>query len=231
MSEQSSGKAMLHEKDNADRKLTFGLNPTQVAFSRNVKFNRNPAPNSHTDPPAQFVGTEATALTLQILLDAMGTESGSIQSQIDQLVAWTTVPSDQGTSASPPLLVFNWGSLKISNDSAFVGYLEQLKVTIEMFARDGTPLRATVSLALKSDAAVPAATNPTSGAEKSRKRRVLQRGQTLQSLAYDEFGDAGAWRAVAELNGIDDPTRLRPGLEILLPDRRELAGSLPMARR
>lgn len=225
MAEQTSDKAMLHEKGNASKRLVFGLNPTQVAFARNVKFNRNPAPNSHTDPPAQFTGTDATTLTLAILLDAMGTGTGSIQSQIDQLVAWTTVPGDQGTSASPPLLVFNWGSLKISNDSAFVGYLEQLRVTIEMFARNGTPLRASVNLSLKSATAPPAGTNPTSGAEKSRKRRVLRRGQTLQSLAFDEFGDAGAWRAVAEMNSIDDPTRLRPGLEVLLPDRRELVRS------
>lgn len=220
------GKAMLHEKDNPATSLVFGLNPTQVGFSRNVKFKRDAQPNSRSDPPAEFQGTEPTALTLALLIDAMGTADGSVQQQIDRLVGWTTVTSDK-QNASPPVLVFNWGNLKISGQSAFMGYLEQLKVTVEMFARDGTPLRASVNLTLKSVTEEQAGTNPTSGAERSRRRRVLQRGQSLQTLAYAELGDAGAWRAIAELNGIDDPTRLRPGLEVLIPDRRELIRTAP----
>lgn len=214
-----SGKATLHEVDDLSASVTFGLNPTQIQFSRNVKFNRDANANSKADPPAQFTGTDATTLQLQLLLDAMTTKDGSIQKQIDQLVKWTNVPENK---PNPPRLMFNWGSLKIGSDSAFVGFLEQLRVTIEMFSKDGVPRRASISLSLKSGVYAPPATNPTSGAEMSRRRKVLQRGQSLQSLAYDEFRDAGAWRVVAELNGIDDPTRLRPGQEVLLPDRREL---------
>jgi hypothetical protein len=221
----STGRATLHEKADQSRRLTFDYNPTEVRFSRAVRFKREPTQSSKTDPPAQFQGTEATALQLQLLLDAVGGPAASgVQPQIDQLVAWTTVPhSDDSQAASPALLVFNWGSLRIGNDSSFTGYLEQLQVTIELFARDGTPLRATAALTMKSDAGSPAGTNPTSGTERSRHRRVLQRGQTLHSLAYDEFGDAQVWRAVADTNGIDDPLRLPMGKEILLPDRRELA--------
>ena len=52
---------------------------------------------------------------------------------------------------------------------------------------------------------------------------MLRREESLHSVAHSTFGDAGAWRAIAELNGIDDPTRLRPGRELLLPDVSELA--------
>ena len=151
----------------------------------------------------------------------MGTKNGTIQPQIDRLVEWTTVP-DSTPTASPPQLTFTWGALIVGDKGGFRGFLEQLRVTVEMFGRDGTPLRANIALSLKSGVLAPQGTNPTSGTETSRKRRVLRRGQTLQSLAYEEFGEAGAWRLVAELNGIDDPTRLRPGQEIMLPDRREL---------
>jgi hypothetical protein len=226
-SAQANGKAVLQEKDNPSSRVTFGLNPTQLSFSRSVKFNREPNESRPNDPPAQFKGTQATSLQLALLLDAMGSKTGEgVQAQLDRLVGWTTVPANAGSSASTPRLVFSWGSLRIGADSAFPCFLEDLKVTVEMFARDGTPLRASVTLSLKSDSGDgPAPTNPTSGTESSRRRRVLQRGQSLQSLAYDEYGDAGAWRAVAELNGIDDPTRLRTGAEILLPDRHELVGN------
>lgn len=220
-----SGKATLREADNPGAGVTFGLNPTQIQFSRSVKFNRPTSANSKSDPSVQFTGTDPTQLQVQLLLDAMTVPNGSIQGQIDQLVAWTKVPDDSPAS-SPPRLAFTWGSLKIGKESAFLGFLEQLRVTIEMFGRDGAPRRASVSLSLKSGIyGPPPPTNPTSGTDVSRRRRVLQRGQSLQLLAYEEFRDAGAWRAVAELNGIDDPMRLRTGREVLLPDPQELTGA------
>ncbi len=42
-------------------------------------------------------------------------------------------------------------------------------------------------------------------------------GDSLPSLAWREYGNATQWRAIAEANGIDDPMRLRPGTELLLP--------------
>ena len=95
-----------------------------------------------------------------------------------------------------------------------------------MFDRNGLPLRATIDLTLKSAAVEPKGTNPTSGSESSRRRHVLRREESLHSVAHSTFGDAGAWRAIAELNGIDDPTRLRPGRELLLPDVSELAAGV-----
>jgi nucleoid-associated protein YgaU len=44
----------------------------------------------------------------------------------------------------------------------------------------------------------------------------------LQSLAWREYGDSAAWRAIAEANGIDDPTRLTNGVELVLPAAEEV---------
>jgi nucleoid-associated protein YgaU len=41
-------------------------------------------------------------------------------------------------------------------------------------------------------------------------------------VAYRAYGDAALWRDVAEANGIDDPTRLRPGTRLLLPALEEI---------
>lgn len=46
-------------------------------------------------------------------------------------------------------------------------------------------------------------------------------GDTLQALAWQEYGDPAAWRLIAEANGIDDPMRLALGRELLLPARDE----------
>ena len=42
-------------------------------------------------------------------------------------------------------------------------------------------------------------------------------GDTLQSVAYRELGKPTYWRAIAELNDIDDPMRLAPGTTLLIP--------------
>lgn len=47
-------------------------------------------------------------------------------------------------------------------------------------------------------------------------------GDTLQSLAWREYGEASAWRAIAEANNIDDPSRLRSGTELVLPAAEEV---------
>jgi nucleoid-associated protein YgaU len=58
--------------------------------------------------------------------------------------------------------------------------------------------------------------NPTSGGP-PRRSHVLVAGESLATVAYDEYGQPGLWRAIARTNGISDPLRLRPGTSLLIP--------------
>jgi nucleoid-associated protein YgaU len=53
--------------------------------------------------------------------------------------------------------------------------------------------------------------------------RVVGAGDTLHSIAWDEYGNASWWRALAEFNGIDDPLRVNPGVRLLIPTSDEAA--------
>lgn len=212
--------AVLAEEADPSRKLTFHFNPTTISFSRQVQYNRQP--RQANDPPVQFTGAGPTSMTLQVFLDAAGRRTPpSVQPEIDLLVSWTTVPDVTNPGDGPPKVTFTWGHLAVNGEQTLTGNVSQLKVTVEVFDREGRPLRALVDLTLVSAQTEPRGTNPTSGAERSRRRHVLRRGETLASVAWSQLGDPGAWRAVAELNGIDDPTRLRTGRELLLPDAPE----------
>jgi Contractile injection system tube protein len=169
-----------------------------------------------TNPKGE--GGEGAASGLAAI--AHGDIKGAVKAFGGAIKAAATDKSD------PPMLQFTWGKLKINGMTSFVGYLTNIDVTYEMFARDGTPLRATVSLSLMSGAEGPKRTNPTSGAEQSDRRYVLRRGETLQSVAYAVYGDAAAWRHIAEANDIDDPFRVPLGFELLLPERSELVGPI-----
>ena len=224
--ELPKAKAFLSERENPLSRVEFHFNPTQISFTKSARYGRNPNQSGRKDPPVQYQGTEATSLKLQILLDAMEKQpSGSVLPEVEKLLAWTSLPAgaaDKG--ASPPELQFTWGALKIDDAHTFVGHLEQVEVTYELFARDGRPLRAQVNLTLKSNSQEPARQNPTSGGERSRRSHILRRGESLQSVAHAAYADAGAWRAIASANDIDDPFRVLPGRELLLPDPTELSG-------
>jgi nucleoid-associated protein YgaU len=64
--------------------------------------------------------------------------------------------------------------------------------------------------------------NPTSGALTAQRVHRVVAGDSLQSLAWREYGNAAAWRAIAEANGIDDPNRLSNGVELVLPAAEEV---------
>lgn len=47
---------------------------------------------------------------------------------------------------------------------------------------------------------------------------VVQSGDTLSAIAKEVLGDASRYPEIMELNGIDDPTKLRAGQDLKLPD-------------
>src|SRR5207244_13523516 len=63
--------------------------------------------------------------------------------------------------------------------------------------------------------------NPTSGSINARRTHLISDGDTLQSIANEEYGNPNFWRGVAIFNAIDDPLRLTKGDRILLPSTDE----------
>lgn len=111
-----------------------------------------------------------------------------------------------GSKAAPPICKFVWGSF------SFIAIMETVKVTYEMFRPDGTPIRATAKIKMKQieEGSQYPPQNPTSRST-PRKIWVVQEGQRLDWIAFQEYGDASMWRYLAEINRLDNPMQLRPG--------------------
>ncbi|MER5561293.1 LysM domain-containing protein [Streptomyces sp. NPDC002506] len=56
------------------------------------------------------------------------------------------------------------------------------------------------------------------GSPSSRQFTVVVRGDSLQSIAVRSTGRAADWRLIAELNDIDDPSKVMPGTVLVLPN-------------
>jgi hypothetical protein len=123
------------------------------------------------------------------------------------------------SNGRPPTLTLSWGTFL-----SFRAVCSSLTVQYTMFRPDGTPTRATANLTLMqveqdpvSGSGTPARQNPTTRADRHLRSHVVTDGDTLHSIAFKHYGDAGSWRRIAEHNGIDDPLRLARGRSLAVP--------------
>jgi nucleoid-associated protein YgaU len=99
-----------------------------------------------------------------------------------------------------------------------------VEASYTLFGTTGVPIRATCRMQLHEIPSRTKGQNPTSGALTAQRVHRVVAGDSLQSLAWREYGNAAAWRAIAEVNGIDDPQSLRTGTELIMPAAEEVRG-------
>jgi hypothetical protein len=112
----------------------------------------------------------------------------------------------------PPVCKLIWGTRILLH-----GVLTSLDQKLIAFTEDGTPTRAELSCTFTS---VESEAEKRSGENHSAdvaKRRVIRQGDTLQSIAREEYGDASLWRPIARQNRIAHPLQLVPGTQLLIP--------------
>ena len=90
--------------------------------------------------------------------------------------------------------------------------MEKLEHEYTLFMEDGTPVRATSKCTFKEYR-----DNPQRPGQQNRqssdvaKHWVVKRGETVSSIAGEEYGDPALWRVIADHNDLDDPFRPRAG--------------------
>lgn len=198
--------------------LSFGYNPTTVSLSKDARWEATSSPTSEA-PQTQFIGSGPRRLSMQLFFDTRAGGPGSVWRAVETLFSWLspTPQSVRKQSPQPPLLLLTWGSQHYLD-----ACLREVRAQYTMFDPAGAPTRATVDVSLEEVATPAARQNPTSGGIAGRRSRSLVAGDTLASIAWQEYGDPQRWRALARVNGIDDPSRLRPGAEVLVPPLESL---------
>jgi nucleoid-associated protein YgaU len=199
--------------------IAFQFNPKELALTKSAKWERRPARNAGTAGPVEFSGAEPSKLSLEMFFDEVESRDGSVVSNVERLLS-CCVPTEQSRGkkrALPPLVVFHWGKVV-----SFPAFVTQVSAKYTLFASDGTPLRATCSVSLEELAGDLAGQNPTSGTLAVSRHHTVVAGDSLASIAYGEYGDAGMWRALATYNNVDDPLRLREGTELMVPAPEDL---------
>jgi nucleoid-associated protein YgaU len=87
-----------------------------------------------------------------------------------------------------------------------------------MFLPEGIPARATLSVTLKEYKEVDIQVKEIAYESADlTKRWVVKQGDSLWSIAAKEYGNPADWRLIAEVNKIDNPRILNPGIELVIP--------------
>jgi nucleoid-associated protein YgaU len=230
--------------------LTLDFNPAKVTLQQSAKTAGKANTLSTTNQDAivssgkpsitldgiRLVGEHTQANVGQLLIWASGqpetTSSspspavprslgiGNSQSAITTLVA--TGGKDPMEATKLTMLQFTWGDSW--RDTVQIATLD---VTYDRFSVTGKPLAASVKLILQpvetpKEQPVYDPTNPSSGGLPGRRAHVVTAGESLVSIANAAYGRTTSWRALAEVNGLDDPLRITPGRQLYLPNPGEL---------
>ncbi|CEJ48127.1 Peptidoglycan-binding lysin domain protein [Umezakia ovalisporum] len=159
-------------------------------------------------------------LTIELFFDT--TLTGSPPENVQQYtkkVFNLTRPRIGTSDKRPPRCKLVWGTIG-GKDSVLLpdGVLESVTKTLTQFLEDGTPVRATLNCTFREW------TKP----ENQQKEenliddpvRIVKRGETLSSIAHEEYGDPNLWRIIAAENQLDNPRKIPPGLVLTIPPLR-----------
>jgi hypothetical protein len=202
------------------KKLTFRFNPKEYSVSKSAEWTRPTTKASKTAAKPEYHGPKPRTVSMEIFFDDWEGKGNLVQ-DIETLLKWMTPTKDSlhNGQSEPMLLQFHWGDNQPL--ARFKGFLKSVNAKFTLFKPDGTPVRATASIQMEEIPQDPKETNPTSGSLAGRRSHVVAAGDSLHSLAFQEYGNPALWRGLAVFNKIDDPLRVVPGRRLLLPTAEE----------
>jgi hypothetical protein len=190
--------------------IECGFNPQDYTISKTNVWTYKPT-QTKDFPDPEFGGGLPMTYKLSLLLDAsLQGPDKNIKDDANKLMG-----AMHGNGSAPKFIEFSWGSIKLPKAAPV-----SISIRYAMFRPNGDPIRAFVDLELaQAKPSTPAgqAQNPTTRAIAGLRARTVRDGDSLQSMAFEAYGDATRWRVIAEANGIDNPMKLRRGAELTIP--------------
>lgn len=193
-------------------RMAAQFNPTEYGLDKSATFAEIAIPGLE-EPLLQFTHGASRRLNLELLLDG---------TKVDDPIDVAANSRDLQRLAemlperhAPPRVKVIWSQALI-----FKAVVESVQCRFTLFSVDGKPLRARVTLALRSYRPLADQLRELNlqSPDHSKVRRV-RRGDTLALIAFEAYGDATQWRTIAAANAatIADPRRLVVGSILQVP--------------
>ena len=186
------------------------FNPNEYTFSKKNRWSKGEVKGKNV-PQLEFGGGDSMTLKMQLFFDTY-TTGEDVRDTTDRI--WKLMNIIEGKTdinsakGRPPRVEFQWGSMW-----SFRAVITEIIQKFTLFRYDGTPVRATLDVTFmqtEEEGRYPGQ-NPTTIGKPGYKRRLVKEGDSIDWIAYDEYGDSAMWRFIADTNNLDNPRRLRPG--------------------
>ena len=190
-------------------------------FKEEITVLFNPNEISLTFPGGKIVenglvvNDDSATLSLNLFFDTSLDNQENVQDYTRKIVS-LTLPRIGKDKKRPPRCKIVWGTIG-GKDSILLAncFLETVTKKLTHFLEDGTPVRATLDCTFKEwkePIKEKKIANPIDDPV-----RIVKRGETLSSIATEEFGDPSLWRFIAKENGLINPRKLPPGKVLTIP--------------
>ena len=193
-------------------------NPKEFTIDSSVQYQRSAMPGLQT-PVTQFVSGQPQTLSLDLFFDTYEKKT-DVREYTSKLTDLLKIDSE---IHAPPVCKFKWGApLALKKDIFFQGVFDKITQKFTMFLESGIPVRATLSVSISEYRTIDEQQVSIKLESSDRtKLRVLNEGDRLWHLAYEEYNDQALWRIIADANNIENPRLLIPGIELVLPPLKE----------
>jgi nucleoid-associated protein YgaU len=187
------------------------FNPNQLSLNKRVSWERHDTKKKNVSQ-VSFGGGHPATMSLDLFFDTTDTGEDVRTKYTDFLLGLLEIDETKKDANGKPLheppdCRLTWGSVL-----SLIVVFESVDVTFTFFLGNGTPVRATAKLSLKQkiDEQVQSRQNPTTRSE-ARKTWIVHEGETLDWIAYQEYGNSAYWRHIAQTNDLANPRVLRAG--------------------
>jgi len=201
--------------------ITCMFNPTKFSVSKNNNYCVRRRSKEDTGVPS-FSGGGAFQFTLDELIFDITEEWWWSNIHTQYIEPLLDLMAYDETTGEPPTCEISWGDFDFvwgdDNEQPLKKVIiTDVDVTYTLFDSYMEPLRAKVKLTIAQaeDESDPPQ-NPTT-ISPARKTWIVTGGETLDWIAYKEYGDSAHWRYIAEMNNLSDPRQLYPGQILRVP--------------
>jgi nucleoid-associated protein YgaU len=186
------------------------FNPGELKLDKSANWSRIATAGRDT-ARSGFTYGEPYNLTVDLFFDTYELRE-DVRGYTREIVKLVTV---NGDLRRPPRCRMSWGS----NDFGGLQWaLQSLNQRFTLFLPNGLPVRATLGCSFREwRSSKEEALSVKRSSSEVAKTRVVKRGETLSSIAAEEYNDPTLWRSIAELNGINNPRRVAPGDVLAIP--------------
>ena len=214
-------KAHLTIKDDTSVVVPFLFNPKELTIEKTNQYSEINIPGLPYSI-FQFVKGGARTLTMDLFFDTYE-QKEDVRVYTDKITGWDSgslskespqkglMDIDSGLH-TPPVCLFIWGTF------VFPCIIERVTKRFTMFLPEGIPVRATLNITLKEYKEFETQLKEVKleSSDRTKIWRVKQ-GDTLWFIAAKEYGNPDLWRHIADVNNIDNPRLLKPGMELIVP--------------